>query len=75
MTEREIIMLRENLLGGMDSYICDLGDESIWERWIANGVPDCATEDDLEWIARNEDEFAYVCKLFGKLVYEEWEER
>lgn len=67
MTE-EMIVLKMNILGGMNSYIIENGDEMIWESWITAGVPDCATEDDLRWIAENEGEWVDVVALFAKLV-------
>ena len=30
----ETIMLRANIMGGMNEYIRDLGDEAIWMKWI-----------------------------------------
>ena len=55
MRMTELTLLKMNLLGGMDSYIRELGDEGIWEVWIAYGVPDGATEDDLQFIAEDDE--------------------
>lgn len=73
MTNNELKTLRMNLVGGMNEYIRELGDEDIWFEWISVGVPDEATEDDLEWIAEDEQSFVDVCRVFGKLVVFEWE--
>lgn len=63
--------LRMNLLGGMNDYILEvIGDDYCTERWLSNGVPDGATEDDLKDIAENNEEFRWVCHLFGNLVKE-----
>lgn len=70
MTENEVKVLKMNILGGMNEYILNLGDEDIWETWIALGVPDAATEDDLEFIATDEETWVEVCRLFGRLVSE-----
>lgn len=64
----EITVLKMNLLGGMNAYIIDYGDEEIWEEWIAEGVPDCATEDDLQFIAEDDELWVDTCKLFARLV-------
>ena len=75
MTKAEtLIQDRIKLLKEMDSYICNtIGDEVAWEDWIAVGVPDCATEEDYEFIAHDEGEWQRICTLFGKIVtaYEE----
>lgn len=65
MTEKQYKMI---LLASMDNYICNiLGDESAWMSWIQI-VPDECTEDDLEFIADDEELWKDTCKLFGKLV-------
>ena len=62
------ILLRANLLGGMNSYIIQLGDEDILEPWLMCGVPDGCTETELMEIAEDEDEFRRITKEFAKLV-------
>lgn len=69
---KEMKMIRMNMLGGMDSYIRELGDESIWEAWIVTGVPDEATEEDFESIAEIEEDFVYMVALFNKLIQREY---
>ena len=62
------IVLKMNLLGGMNDYICnELGDEEAWMRWI-NIVPDQCTEEDLEYIASDKMLWVDACLLFGDLV-------
>lgn len=63
----EITVLKMNLLGGMNEYIKEIGDEEIWESWI-NLVPDEATEDDLQFIAEDEILWKNACSLFGRLT-------
>lgn len=63
-------ILRANILGGMDSYICSCGDEEIWEVWIMGGVPDESSEEDLMSLAEDEIVFLEICELFGKLCKE-----
>ena len=67
----ELTLLKMNLLGGMDSYIRELGDEDIWEVWIAYGVPDETTEDDLQSIAEDDESWRETCSLFGQLIKRE----
>lgn len=68
ISREEMIVLKMNLLGGMNAYIIESGDESVWESWIMGGVPDGATEQDLLEIAKDEESWVDCCTLFGKLV-------
>ena len=68
MRMTELTLLKMSLLGDMDSYIRELGDEDIWEVWIAYGVPDGATEDDLQFIAEDDKLWRDTCGLFGQLT-------
>ena len=63
----EMLMLKMNLLGGMNAYIRDLGDEEIWNLWITI-MPDEVTEDGLEYIANDEELWTDACVLFGEIV-------
>lgn len=66
----ETKILKMNLLGGMNDYICnELGDEEAWGRWISL-VPDACTEEDLEFIAEDDELWTMACELFGRLVKE-----
>lgn len=71
MRMTKLTLLKMNLLGGMDSYIRELGDEDIWEVWIAYGVPDEATENDLRFIAEDDESWQGTCELFGRLIKRE----
>lgn len=70
---KEAKILRANLLGGMDSYIKELGDEEIWIDWITLGVPDECDEDTLMSIANDESEFVRITKFFSDLVEGDFE--
>lgn len=61
---------RIDLLKKMNQYILDMGDEAILERWFMTGIPDSPDEEDFEWYAEEDDEWKYICGLFGKLI--EW---
>ena len=63
----EDLILRMNILGGMNSFVLARGDEDILEDWITYGVQDEATEDDLRAIAEDDDCFADVCEYFAKI--------
>lgn len=62
------LVLRMNILGGMNAFISDLGDEDILETWVTFGVCDCATEEDLKEIAEDDECFADVCMCFANIV-------
>lgn len=65
-------ILRMNLLGGMNYYIIEhIQDEEDFETWITYGVPDQATEEDLETIAEDDELWRACCMLFGELVENE----
>ena len=65
-------ILRMNLLGGMNYYIIEhIQDEEEFERWITYGVPDQATEEDLETIAEDAEVWRGCCMLGGELVQSE----
>jgi hypothetical protein len=66
--DREQVVLRANILGGLNSYILDLGDESIIEPWLMCGVPDGCTEEELMEIAEDVDDFRSIVKEFAKLI-------
>lgn len=65
----EMMIIRMNLLGGMDAYIRNvIGDDDITERWDMFGVPDGADEVDVMEIAEDESEWARICQFFGGLL-------
>lgn len=66
--------MRKNLLKQMHAYIIAIGDEELYMDWITLGVPDEPSEDDFDFIAESDEEWVYICKLFGKLVIAEKEE-
>lgn len=66
--------MRKNLLKQMHAYVIEMGDEKLYMDWITLGVPDEPSEDDFDFIAGSDEEWVYICKLFGKLVIAEKEE-
>lgn len=75
MKNDEMIILRTNILGGMDAYIRDvIGDDDITEKWDAYGVPDGADEEEVMEIAEDDAEWARICGVFGSIVTDVFEE-
>lgn len=68
VTKNEMNKLRLDFVHQMHNYIMDTGDEDIYEVWARDGIPDSPSEEDFEWYAFNQQEFKYLCELFGKLV-------
>ena len=69
MSRAELVEYRINLLKQMNEYICDtIGDEEIWETWIAVGVPDEARDEDYAYIAEDDEMWKGVCVAFGLLA-------
>ena len=64
----ELQKTRVKLLHGMNDYILQLGNESIIGAWFLTGIPDCPDEDDFEFFATDDDEWVYICRLFGRLT-------
>lgn len=67
MTKVEMVTLKMNLLGGMNSYIEEIGDEDVTARWLEI-MPDEATEDDLRSIAEDEELWKIACSTFGRIT-------
>lgn len=71
--KNETIELRKNFLKQFDYYIINnIGDEEIIEQWLMCGLPNEYTEEDLDFIANNDDEWNSVVDLFSKLIREGW---
>ena len=68
MSKAELITLRANILGGMDSYVREVVDkEDVLDYWLMEGVPDEASEEMLMEIAEDRDEFIRISKVFGNI--------
>lgn len=66
MTKQEKI----ELLKAMHSVMLGTDDENCYDTWIITGVPDCPSEEDFEFIAKDKEEFKYVVNLFCNLVHD-----
>jgi hypothetical protein len=67
-TEKTI--LRMNLLGGMNAYILDNveDEELIVNNWFVVGVPDGATEEDLQTIAEDDELWVDAVQSFARCI-------
>lgn len=63
-----MIILRANILGGMNTYIIENCDEDIQEYWATYGVPDGADEEEVIEIAENDELWVDCCKCFAKCL-------
>ena len=63
----EITMLRANLMGGMNEYIKELGDDDLWDIWI-EVFPDECSEDELMEMAENNSIWLDVVDHFGYIL-------
>lgn len=61
---------RVELLKGMNSYMLQLGDETLLGAWFLTGIPDCPDEEDFEFFATDDNEWDYIVRLFGRLTIE-----
>ena len=68
MTREEMIAERKKFLKQMNDYIINLGDEEVWLQWIEEGVPDEATEEDYDFMAKHDAAWRETCELFGNLI-------
>ena len=69
----EMVMLKANIMGGMNEYIKELGDDDIWDIWI-EVFPDECSEEELMEMAKNNNiwldvikRFAYCCRIAGAI--------
>lgn len=61
---RDLQIIMMNMLGGADSFIREYGDEEVLMPWLMCGVPDGSTEEDLEWLSEDLDNFADIMECF-----------
>ena len=68
ISREELIKMRVDFVKDMNSFIKRKGDENLWSIWIAEGVPDCANDEDFLFFAEDDEEWSDLCGLFGRLV-------
>lgn len=66
----ENLILKMNILGGMDSYARENFNEYVFDEWLVYGVPDGCDEDTLREIAEDDALFREICDEFGRLLNE-----
>lgn len=64
----EIKQLRMNLMGGMNAYVLELGDEDLIDYWFTYGLPDEVTEEMLAEYAEDDELWLDVVQAFAKIV-------
>ena len=65
---KENIKERISNLKKMNQAVIGLGDENLWETWIAVAVPDEPSDEDYEYIAKNETIYNDVVRIFAQIV-------
>ena len=61
---------RVELLKEMNTYMLQLGNETLLRAWFLTGIPDCPDEEDFEFFATDDNEWNYIVRLFGRLTIE-----
>ena len=64
----EIKQLRMNIMGGMNAYVLELGDEDILDFWFTYGLPDEVTEEMLAEYAEDEEIWMNVIQAFASVI-------
>ena len=70
----EIVMLKANIMGGMNEYIEEQGDDDLWDLWI-RVFPDECSEDELIEMAKDNDTWLDVVNHFNeclKWINQDW---
>lgn len=61
------ILTRANIMGGMNQDIIDLGDESIYMKWVMV-FPDGCEEDEIMEMAEDEETYLEVIECYTKCL-------
>lgn len=69
MTE-ETLNDRIKCLQNMDTAMKFINDEEngVYESWLSVGVPDGASDEDFEEIAKDDESYFETCELFAGLI-------
>lgn len=59
---------RVEQLKAMHEVMTKANDERIYMSWASEGVPDCPSDDDFEYIASDTEQYEDIIKLFVRLV-------
>ena len=63
----EIVILKANIMGGMNEYIKEQGDDDLWDFWITV-FPDECSEDELMEMAENDTIWFDVVNHFNECL-------
>lgn len=69
----EIVMLKANIMGGMNEYIKEQGDDDLWDFWITV-FPDECSEDELMEMAENDSIWFDVVNHFNECLKWLWKD-
>jgi len=58
---------RKNLLYRLDNILAFMNDENAFSDWLVLGLPDGWTEDDVDMIVKDDEEFYYMLKTFASI--------
>ena len=61
------VMLKANIMGGMNEYIKNIGDDDVYDIWISV-FPDCCDEEELMEMAKDEDTWLAVVNCFARCL-------
>ena len=64
MKDEITLLNRIMLLKVLHTIMLNMNDEEAYYHWTAIAVPDAFSEEDLEDIAEDDDEFQYVLRMF-----------
>ena len=60
-------MNKVEFIKALNEIILGLGDEDLIDIWLMNGVEDCPTDEDFEFIANNQESFDETVNCFVRL--------
>lgn len=60
-------MNKVEFIKALNELMLGTTDEDLLEVWFMNGVPDCPSQEDFEFIANNEESFDDVVNCFIRL--------
>jgi len=69
----EIVMLKANIMGGMNEYIKEQGDDDLWDFWITV-FPDECSEDELMEMAEDDAIWFDVVNHFNECLKRLWKD-
>lgn len=58
---------RKELLRKIDDILANMNDENAFTEWTVLGLPDGWTENDLDMIAGDDEDFFYMLKTFAAI--------